>query len=140
MVCASDDAGAVFGRFESLPSIVAVLERGERHVLALTLEGVPVTLVVAPPSAFGTELVRATGSAEYVGALGPLPDACYEPALFRRLGLEYCPPELRERAGAIAPPDLVTREAVRGDLHCHTTWSDGRASVNDMALAAQAGG
>ena len=73
VVCASDDAGAVFGRFESLPSIVAVLERGERHVLALTLEGVPVTLVVAPPSAFGTELVRATGSAEYVGRSGRCP-------------------------------------------------------------------
>ncbi len=140
VVCASDDASAVIGQFESLPSIVAVLERGERHALALTIEGVPVTLVVAPPSVFGTELVRATGSAEYVEALGPLPDACDEPALFRRLGLEYCPPELRERAGAIAPPDLVTREAVRGDLHCHTTWSDGRASVNDMALAAHARG
>jgi DNA polymerase (family 10) len=140
VVCASDDAGAVISRFESLPSIVAVLERGERHALALTIEGVPVTLVVATPSRLGTELVRATGSAEYVGALEPLPDVSEERALFRRLGLEYCPPELRERAGAIAPSDLVTREDVRGDLHCHTTWSDGRASVHDMALAAEAKG
>jgi DNA polymerase (family 10) len=140
VVCASDDAGAVISRFESLPSIVAVLERGERHALALTIEGVPVTLVVAAPSRFGTELVRATGSEEYVGALEPLPDVSEERALFRQLGLEYCAPELRERAGAIAPPDLVTREDVRGDLHCHTTWSDGRASVHDMAVAAQARG
>jgi DNA polymerase (family X) len=140
VVCASDDAAPVIERFESLPSIVSVLERSERRAVALTIEGVPVTLVVAEPQALGTELVRATGSADYVQALEPLPDAPDEAALFERLGIPYCPPELRETAAAAAPRGLVERSDLRGDLHCHTTWSDGRATVHEMALAARARG
>jgi DNA polymerase (family 10) len=140
VVVASDDADGVVARFASLPTIVTVLGRNGRRAVGLTLDGVPVTLVVAEPSTFGTELFRATGSAEYVGWLEPLPDAPDEDALFELLGLPFCPPELREAAGAEAPPNLVDRVVIRGDLHCHTTWSDGRASVHEMALAAQARG
>ena len=140
VVCSSHDPGAVLDRFASLPSIVAVLERSERRGVALTIEGVPVTVVVARPSSFGTELLRATGSKEYVAALEPLPDSAAEGEFFERLGLPFCPPELREAPGTVAPPDLVERGDIRGDLHCHTTWSDGRASVHDMALAACARG
>ncbi len=140
VVCAADDPVPVIARFELLPAIVAVLERSERRVVGLTLEGVPVTLVVATPHAFGTELFRATGSAEYVEALDPLPDAPNETSLFAQLGLAYCPPELREAAFAVSPPGLVDRSDIKGDLHCHTTWSDGKATVHAMALAAQARG
>jgi DNA polymerase (family 10) len=56
--------------------------------------------------------------------------------VFEKLGIPYCPPELRERPYAEPPPDLVERSSIRGDLHCHTTWSDGRATVEEMALAA----
>ena len=140
VVVASDDADRVVARFASLPTIVTVLERSGRHAVGLTLDGVPVTLVVAEPEAFGTELLRATGSPEYVGSLEPLPDARDENALFELLGLPFCPPELREAAGAQAPPDLVELASIRGDLHCHTTWSDGRASVREMALAGRARG
>jgi DNA polymerase (family 10) len=140
VVCATDDPRALVARFERLPQIVAVLERRERHVVALTVEGVPVTLVVAVPASFGTELVRATGSAEYVEALEPLPDAADEAGVFARLRVPYCPPELREAAGATPPPGLVERSDIRGDLHCHSTWSDGRATIQDMALAARARG
>ena len=100
------------------------------------MEGVPVTLVVARPASFGTELLRATGSPEYVQALEPLPEARDEASVFEKLGIPYCPPELRERPLAEPPPDLVERSRIRGDLHCHTTWSDGRATVERMALAA----
>jgi DNA polymerase (family X) len=140
VVCADHDPRALVERFESLPQIVAVLERSERRVVALTVEGVPVTLVVATPATFGTELVRATGSAEYVEVLEPLPDAPDEATVFTRLRVPYCPPELRETANATPPVGLVERSDVRGDLHCHTTWSDGRAAVYDMALAARARG
>lgn len=140
VVCAADDPAPVIARFELLPAIVAVLERGERQVVGLTMEGVPVTLVVARPQAFGTELFRATGSAEYIEALEPLPDAPDEASLFARLGLVYCPPELRETAFAVPPPGFVERADIKGDLHCHTTWSDGRATVQAMALAAEARG
>jgi DNA polymerase (family 10) len=68
-----------------------------------------------------------------------------EPAVYAALGLQYVPPELREdegeieaaRAGAI-PADLVALDDVRGMVHCHTTWSDGRASLEEMARAAEA--
>jgi DNA polymerase (family 10) len=138
VVCVAEDASPVVARFEALPAIVAVLEWAERRAVGLTLDGVPVTLVVAAPEAFGTELVRATGSEEYVRALEPLPEAADEDTLFRALGLPFCPPELRELAGATPPRGLVERSDLRGDLHCHTTWSDGRASVLGMAHAARA--
>jgi DNA polymerase (family 10) len=137
IVCASNQPENVLDRFEDLPGIVVVLERGEGRSVGLTVDGVPVTLVVAAESTFGTELVRATGSAEYVGALGLLPDAATEDELFERVGLPFCPPELRERPGAEVPAELVELSDVRGDLHCHTTWSDGRGTVHAMALAAQ---
>jgi DNA polymerase (family 10) len=119
---------------------VSVLEQDDRRALGVTLEGVPVTLVVASARTFGTELFRATGSPEYVESYEPLPGAADEESLFAKLGIPYCPPELRESPLAQAPPELVEITDVRGDLHCHTTWSDGRASVREMALAAQARG
>jgi DNA polymerase (family X) len=140
IVSSSDRPGRVLDRFATLAGIVAVLERDERHAVGLTVDGVPVTLVVADASTFGTELVRATGSAEYVEALGSLPDAATEEELFERLGLSFCPPELREHPGAQSPAGLVELSDIRGDLHCHTTWSDGRASVHEMALAAHGRG
>ena len=75
VVCAADDPEAVLGRFQGLAAIVAVIERDENRAVGVTVEGVPVTLVVAKPASFGTELLRATGSPEYVQALEPLPEA-----------------------------------------------------------------
>jgi DNA polymerase (family X) len=75
VVCAAPDPGPVLARFASLPQIVAIIEGEERRTLGVTVEGVPVELVAAEPRSFGTALVRATGSAAYVGALEPLPDA-----------------------------------------------------------------
>ena len=137
LVRATLDGSAVLDEFACLPSVVSVLERGEQHAIGLTVEGVPVRIATCAPDARGTALLRATGSDEYVRALEPLPDARDEASLFAQLGLAYCPPELRERPGAVAPPDLVELTDLRGDLHCHTTWSDGRATVLEMALAAR---
>jgi len=97
---------------------------------------VPIELVVAPPRAFGTALVRATGAPAYVAALEPLPEAADEAGVYDALDLPWCPPELREEAFRGEPPELVEPDEIRGDLHCHTTWSDGRASVEEMARAA----
>jgi DNA polymerase (family 10) len=137
VVVPSERPDETIARFAALPVIVTLLGREKHSAVGLTLEGIPVTLVVAAPDAFGTELVRATGSAEYVTALGPLPDESDEARVFASLGLPYCPPELRELPGAEAPDGLVERSQLRGDLHCHTTWSDGRASVGEMAIAAR---
>ena len=138
VVCASARADDLLDAFAALPQIVSVIDREERRALGVTVEGVPVELVVADPSRFGTELLRATGSPAYVAALEPLPDAPDERSLFAVLGVAYVPPELREAPFSGEPPSLVELEQIRGDLHVHTTWSDGKASVLEMAEAAQA--
>ena len=136
VVCAARRPKPVLERFEALPQIVAVVDRGPRRALGVTVEGVPVELVVAEPERFGTELLRATGSPEYVAALGPLPDAPDEEALYRALDIPFLPPELREAPFQGEPPPLLEPAEIRGDLHCHTTWSDGKATVLEMAQAA----
>ncbi len=122
---------------EALPQVVAVLERDERRVVAVTAEGYPVEIVAAPPERLGTELVRATGSLEYVAALGELPAAATEEELYAALRLPYRPPELRETDAADPPDNLFRLDGVRGDLHVHSTASDGKATVEEMALAAR---
>src|SRR5581483_963060 len=140
VVVAADDPKPVLDAFASLPAIVSVLERDRRRAYGVTVEGVPVELIVARPAAFGTELLRATGSREYVAALEPLPDAPDENGVYRKLGIPFVPPELREAPFRGEPPALLDLAEIRGDLHCHTTWSDGTASVEEMALAAAARG
>jgi DNA polymerase (family X) len=127
-------------RFGELPEIVAVVERDARGALGVTVDGVAVRLVVAEEGDFGTELLRATGSARYVAALGALPAVPREEEAYAALGIPWCPPELREEPFTGEPPPLVELADIRGDLHCHTTRSDGRASVYEMGLAARGRG
>jgi DNA polymerase (family 10) len=126
----------VLDTFAGLPDVVSVIERGERSAVGVTVDGLPVELVVAEPGSFGTALVRATGSRAYVEALEPLPQAADEEGVYAALGLPWCPPELREAPFRGEPPPLVAVEQVRGDLHCHSTWSDGKATVREMGEAA----
>ena len=120
VVCAAAEPAPVLARFAELPQIVALSSGTSAARSGVTVEGVPVELVVAEPASFGTALVRATGSADYVAALEPLPDAPGRGgASTRALGVPWCPPELRERA----VPRRAARAAceladIRGDLHC----------------------
>ncbi len=140
VVCATRDPQSVLARFPALPQIVALVERSQRRAIGVTIEGVPVELVVTDPASMGTALLRATGAPAYVAALEPLPDAPDESALYRALDLPWCPPELREAPFRGQPLALLQSQEIRGDLHCHTTWSDGRASVEEMGRAARARG
>jgi len=124
-------------RLEASPTVVAVVERDASRAVGVTVEGIPVEVVVATAERFGTELLRATGTRAYVDSLGPLPDGPDEESVYAKLGLPWCPPELREQPLDGDPPSLVELADIRGDLHCHTTWSDGKASVEEMARAAQ---
>jgi DNA polymerase (family X) len=137
VVCAADDKSDVLRRFERQAQIVTIIERSEQRAVGVTVEGVPITAVVAEPARFGTELIRWTGSAPYVESLGPLPDGADEASVFAALGLPWRPPELRELPLEPVPGDLIERADVRGDLHCHTTWSDGKATVEEMGAAAR---
>jgi DNA polymerase (family 10) len=136
VVCASDDPEPLLDRFLDLPQIVAQVERERWRAAGVTVEGVPVELVVAPPTRFGTELLRATGAAAYVATLEPLPEGPDEESVYAALGIAWCPPELRERPFSGEPPALLEMSDIRGDLHSHTTYSDGRASVEEMGRAA----
>jgi DNA polymerase (family 10) len=140
VVCFGPEPEPVLDHFERLPQIVSVVEREERRALGVTVEGVPVELVVSEPARFGSEFLRATGSRAYVEALGELPDGADEETVYGELGIPFCPPELREEPFRGEPPALVELEQIRGDLHVHSTWSDGKASVLEMAEAALARG
>jgi DNA polymerase (family X) len=137
IVCAAADPRPALARFARLPQIVALLHQGERQAVGVTIDGVPVEVVAAEPARFGTALVRGTGSPAYVAALEPLPDEPDEESVYRALGIPWCPPELRELPFRGEPPPLVELQQIRGDLHTHTTWSDGRATVLEMGRAAR---
>jgi DNA polymerase (family X) len=137
VVCGAQDSAASLDAFAQLPQIVAVIEQNDQRAVGVTVDGVAVELVIARPEAFGTALIRATGSSVYVEGLEPLPEAPDESAAYRALGVPWCPPELREDAFAGEPPALLQQRDIRGDLHTHTTWSDGRQSVEEMGRAAR---
>jgi DNA polymerase (family 10) len=119
--------------------------------------GLPLELTVVPPALFASALVRTTGSLAHVQKLSrraasggrdlaalALPD---EAAVYAALGLPFIPPELREDAGELEAAeagddfaDLITAADIRGMTHCHTTHSDGRATVLQMARAGAAMG
>ena len=122
---------------EALPQIVAILEAGEERVVGVTAEGYPIEFVAAPAERVGTAWLRATGSPEYVASLGELPDAATEEEVYERLRLPFRPPELRELEAGDPPDDLVELGDIRGDLHVHTTASDGKATVEEMGRAAR---
>jgi DNA polymerase (family 10) len=131
--CTTLAVAAQDGDLASVPEIVSMLGPN----VGVTVEGIPIELYVAPAESFGTALVRATGSYEFVAALEPLPDAADEETVFELLGMPFVPPELREGTPVRDVPKLVTMEEIRGDLHAHTTWSDGKASVLEMGRAAR---
>jgi DNA polymerase (family 10) len=136
VVVATDRPDEVRARFADLPDIVALIGPS----IGVTVDGTPVELVTTPAADLGTALVRATGSPEYVAAREPLPCAPDEEGVFRQVGERPVPPELREQEASPPPADLIDAGDIRGDLHCHTTWSDGRATVRELAEAAMARG
>src|SRR5207248_1116712 len=125
VVCAASDPAPLLARFAELSQIVALIDQDDRRAIGVTVEGVPVELVVAHPGRFGTELVRATGSPEYVAALGPLPDGPDEQAVYRALGIPWCPPELREE-----PAPFRVLRGIECDI-----LPDGRLDLPDDVLA-----
>ena len=116
-------------------------------IVATHAAGVEIRIRAAQPEAFGTELVRWTGSRDHVERLqrttGALPLAASEEAFYASLGMQVIPPELRESddvlelARANALPRLMTLGDIRGDLHLHSDWSDGHGTILEMATAAR---
>src|SRR5262249_48038388 len=129
-------------------------------------DGVEVRLHVVAAPAWGAALLIHTGSESHVARLHGMAeargltldvhglraensrrlDSGSEEAVYAALGLPWIAPELREDTGEIeaalagALPRLVSQGDLRGDLHCHTEWTDGTATLEDMALAARSRG
>ncbi len=166
LVLAADVAPAeLFERLSRLPGIHEFAGQDERRVTLRFAGGASAQIVVTTAVNVGAVLVQATGSeahlrelAKHATAKGynlsgaalwrgsefvPTPS---EDALYRALGLAPIPPELREGMGEVdaaaqgALPRLVERGDLRGFLHCHTTYSDGSNTVEELALACQAAG
>ena len=162
LVAASNDQETLAEAFAEAPFADEVLAHGPTKVF-IKCGGVEVDLRIVPPEAFGSLLHHFTGGqahnivlreravkmglniSEY--GLAKAGTGHYEPVateeeIYERLGLPYIPPELREDTGELEAaekgelPELVEVRDVRGDLHVHTNWSDGRGSIETMAEAA----
>ena len=167
VIATATDPGALSRAAAELELIESAGTPGEAGVRMRTHTGVPIDLKIVAPDQFGNLLQHFTGSKEHNMALrdatvrkglhvseyGVLDDAtgethrcCTEEQVYALLGLEYIEPELRENRGELEAaatgtlPELITLADLRGDLHCHTTASDGTASIQEMALAARDAG
>jgi DNA polymerase (family X) len=166
-VATADPAGAV-DRFARYPQSVAVIERDLTGAATRLAAGLIAQVQTAPRSAYAALLHELTGSEAHRARLAQrakelgleldrrgltrvasrrrLPVKS-EADLYRHLELPYMPPELREDVGEIEaalagelPADLVEEADIQGLVHCHTVYSDGRHTVEEMARAAEAMG
>ena len=155
-VAVTEAPALVLDAFGRLPFLV-VVERSSSSATARLASGLSVRLHVSGPEALGTAFFYATGSQEHVAAVERRARArgidletsrfSDEESLYRAAALPFIPPELREEAwqidavldGAIRLP-LVEAGDVRGATHCHSTHSDGRDEVLEMAKKAAAMG
>lgn len=164
IVAASSDASALLDVFVGCDEFGEILSRGSVRASAVTHAGVQCDLWVVEPQQYATALHHVTGSKEHhvvlrgiAGRLGlkiseygvtrdadgGLEQVGSEADLYALLGMDYIPPELRENRGEIEAalarslPRLVEPGDIRGDLHAHTTWSDGTAGIIEMAEAAK---
>jgi DNA polymerase (family 10) len=163
MVAAAEDPEKVLAAFRALQGVErADADDADSCAEVRFADGLRATLVCVPPEAYPTALVFATGSEAHLQQLAAWAqgkklrlerDGVYagtrrravkdEAGVYKVLGLDFIPPELREGWGEIEAaaegnlPRLVDTDDLRGTFHCHTTYSDGRASVAEMAEAAR---
>lgn len=167
LLCDADDGAAVVRAFTTLPEVKAVQAAGDTKgsILVASPRGgdLQVDLRVVPASSFGAAWQYFTGSKEHNVRLRELAakqklrlneyglfdgETCVagtdEASIYERLGLRWMPPECREDRGEIESrgelPALVTLDAIKADLHMHTTASDGKCEIEEMAAAAKARG
>ena len=162
------NATAVLDRFIAYPSVEEVLSRGENKASAkVGREGLQVDVRALAPESFGAAMQYFTGSKDHnvavrtravkmgfklseYGLYRVADDSKVagetEAQIYEALGLGWIPPELRENSGEVEAaeqgtlPELVELEQIRGDLHMHTTETDGRATLAEMAEAGRAHG
>jgi DNA polymerase (family 10) len=162
LIASASDPAALIRVFTTHPLVAEVLAHGPTKASIRLKTGIQADLRVVGEADFPFTLHHLTGSMEHNVAMrsrasarglklseyglfeGDTPLPCRnEAAIFERLGLAYIPPELREDLGEIeaaergAIPVLLEDGDLQGTFHCHTTWSDGLNSLEEMAAAAQ---
>ncbi|MGD2027194.1 MAG: DNA polymerase/3'-5' exonuclease PolX [Anaerolineales bacterium] len=162
ILAAADDSGPVMEAFASQEIVARVEGRGPTKTSVEFSNGFRAQLWVHPPERFGTALQYATGSKDHSVKIREIAlDQGYslsehalkkengkeilcdtEEKVYETLGLPYIPPEMREDRGEVQAaksgelPELITLDDIRAELHCHSDWSDGRASMEEMVEAA----
>jgi DNA polymerase (family 10) len=168
VIATASDPAALTGYFVGLPWVLEVVAHGDTKATVITKQGLRLDLRVVPPESYGDLLQHFTGSKEHNVALreqaqregfsvseygvtevetGKVHTFRDEAALYAFLGYAFIPPELRENGGELEAaraarlPALVELDDLRGEMHCHSTWSsDGKATIEEMAVAAAARG
>jgi DNA polymerase (family 10) len=165
IIATASDPAALTTHFAELPWVAEVVARGSTKATVVSHDGLRFDLRVVPPESYGNLLQHFTGSKAHNVALreeavgrklsvseygvkhvetGEVFNAATEEELYDFLGYQWIPPELRENRGELAAarekalPALVELDDIAGDLHMHTNWSDGRATLEEMVAAAQA--
>ncbi|MEX2102801.1 MAG: DNA polymerase/3'-5' exonuclease PolX [Gaiellaceae bacterium] len=165
IIATAEDPAALTSFFVERPWVADVIASGSTKATVMSHEGLRFDLWVVPPESYGNLLQHFTGSKTHNVALreeavrrglsvseygvetvdtGEVFTAQDEEKLYAYLGYEWIPPELRENRGELEAarngglPRLVELKDVRGDLHMHTDWSDGRATLEEMVAAASA--
>ncbi len=164
LLASSDQPARVTDAFSRLPLVKEVLATGPTKASVLTRDNLQIDLRVVKPEEYGSALQYFTGNKEHNIALRDIAirrgwklneyglfeestgrrmagnDEC---DIYRALGLECMPPEIRENRGELEAaatgrlPDLIEQEDLRGDLQVHSNYSDGSATMGEMARAAQ---
>jgi DNA polymerase (family 10) len=163
VLAASNDPAPLMETFARLPYVADVIAQGDKKTSIRTVKGLQVDLRVVPPESWGAALQYFTGSKAHnirtreIAVRAGLKLSEYglfdaeseelivsatEEEVYERLGLPWIPPTLREDGGEIQAaldnelPNLVTLDDLCGDLHSHTTLTDGLASLDDMVASA----
>ena len=163
LIATAKDPAALTDHFTKLRWVVEVAAKGDTKATVLSNDGLRFDLRVVPPESYGNLLQHFTGSKDHNVALreravkqglsvseysitvvetGEELRYAGEEKVYERLGYQWIPPELRENAGELEAarkgelPRLVEHGEIRGDLHLHSDWSDGKATLEAMALGA----
>ncbi len=164
LIATATDPAALTSFFSEREWVAEVVAKGGTKATVVSHEGFRFDLRVVPPESYGNLLQHFTGSKDHNVALredavrqglsvseygiadaegGDTFTAQDEEQVYARLGYAWIPPELRENRGELeaaregALPHLVELADLKGDLHMHTDWSDGRATLDEMVLAAK---
>jgi DNA polymerase (family 10) len=165
IIATAEDPPALTAHFVAQPWVAEIVAHGSTKATVVSHDGLRFDLRVVPPESYGNLLQHFTGSKAHNVAMREeavtrglsiseygvkdveteeVFTAADEEELYAFLGYSWIPPELRENRGELAAaregklPALVELGDIKGDLHSHTTWSDGRAELAAMAAEAKA--